>query len=33
MVGRLEKLNSHGGAITLGHSFGATRAHIMGTLG
>jgi acetyl-CoA C-acetyltransferase len=29
---RLEKLNTHGGAIALGHPFGMTGARIMGTL-
>ena len=28
----LEKLNTHGGAIALGHPFGMTGARIMGTL-
>src|SRR5690606_35190414 len=28
----IEKLNPHGGAIALGHPFGATGARIMGTL-
>ena len=28
----LEKLNTHGGAIALGHPFGQTGARIMGTL-
>jgi acetyl-CoA C-acetyltransferase len=28
----LEKLNTHGGSIALGHPFGMTGARIMGTL-